>query len=181
MQSGTGGFINPQKVIDQINLKPGMKAADFGCGHGYFTLPVAKVLGQEGKVYAVDVLLEALEAVRSRAQLEGRVNIETMRGNLELPGGSSLPDNSMDLVLLHNVLSQSQKKSAIIEEAKRALKPGGTFVLIDWRKDHVCIGPETGWRMTFDEARAMARESGFVFLRVFDAGQYHYGLIFIKP
>ncbi len=181
MTTGTGGFINPQKVINQLGLKQGMKVADFGCGHGYFALPVAKIVGNEGRVYAIDVLLEALEAVRSCAQLEGAVNIETVRGNLELPGGSGLPDSSMDLVLLHNVLFQSQKKPAIIREAKRALKLGGAFVLVDWRPDSVSLGPETGWRMSFDEARAMAQEQGFVFNKIFDAGQYHYGLIFIKP
>lgn len=178
---GTGGFINPQKVIDQIGLKQGMRVADFGCGHGYFTLPVAKIVGNEGRVYAIDVLLEALEAVRSCAQLEGAVNIETVRGNLELPGGSGLPDSSMDLILLHNVLFQSQKKPAIIREAKRALKLGGTFVLVDWWPDSVFLGPETGWRVSFDEAMAMAQEQGFVFRQVFDAGEYHYGLMFIKP
>ena len=179
--TGTGGFINPQKVIDQIGLKQGMKIADFGCGHGYFTLPVAKIVGNKGRVYAIDVLLEALEAVRSCAQLEGAVNIETVRGNLELPGGSGLPDSSMDMVLLHNVLFQSQKKPAIIREAKRALKLGGAFVLVDWRPDSVFLGPQNGWRMSFDEARVLAQEQGFVFNKIFDAGEFHYGLMFIKP
>jgi len=179
--SGTGGFINPQKVIDQVGLKEKMIVADFGCGHGYFTLPVAKAVGSEGKVFAIDVLTDALEAVRSRAQLEGAANVETVRGNLEMLGGSGLPDGSMDLVLLHNVLFQSQEKPAIIKEAKRALKIGGTFILVDWRKDNASFGPQGGWRLSFDEARNMAQEEGFVFRQAFDAGEYHYGLIFIKP
>lgn len=181
MEKGTGGFINPQKVVDQIGLEKDMKVADFGCGHGYFTIPAAKIVGNEGKVYAVDILLDALEVVRSRAQLESAVNIETARGNLEIPGGSGLPDNFVDLVLLHNVLFQAQKRSEIIKEAKRALKFGGIFVLIDWQKTKFAIGPQGGWRLSFDEARALAQEEGFVFSRVFDAGEFHYGLMFIKP
>ncbi|MBU2264677.1 class I SAM-dependent methyltransferase, partial [Patescibacteria group bacterium] len=181
METGTGGFINPEKVIAQLNVKPGMKVADFGCGHGYFTLPIAKAIGQEGRVWAIDVLSEALEAVRSRAQLEGVVNIETARGDLEAPNGSKLSDGFVDLVLLHNVLFQSQKKSAIIKEAKRVLKTGGVFVLVDWRKDLITIGPQDGWRLSFDEARALAQEESFVFNKVFEAGEYHYGLMFIKP
>ena len=178
---GTGGFINPQKVIDQLDLKLGMKVADFGCGHAYFTLPVSKAVGKDGKVYAIDVLPEALESVRSRAQLEGAVNIETIRGNLELPSGASLPANSMDLVLLHNVLFQSQKKPAIISEAKRTLKLGGILIVIDWRKEPSVIGAQAGSRLSFDEAKALAQSEGFVFNKVFDAGEYHYGLMFIKP
>jgi len=177
---GTGGFINPQKVIEQIGLKEGAKVADFGCGHGYFTIPVAKLVGKEGKVYAVDILLEALEAVRSRAQLENAPNIETVRGNLEAANGSRLPDNSVDLVLLHNVLFQTQKKLEIIKEARRTLKQGGTFVLIDWKKEVAAIGPRDGGRLSFDEARALGQEAGFVFNRVFDAGRYHFGLVFFK-
>ena len=181
MPTGTGGFINPEKVIGQLGLKPGLAVADFGCGHGYFALPVAKAVGKEGRIFAIDVLSEALEAVRSRAQLEGIANIETIRGNLEAPGGSSLPDVAVDLVLLHNVLFESQKKAAIIKEAKRVLKTGGLFILIDWRKDNPSLGPQAGWRISLDEAKALAQEEGFVFNKVFDVGQYHYGLMFIKP
>ena len=181
LPSGTGGFINPEKIIGQLDIKPGMKVADFGCGHGYFTIPVAKTVGKEGKVYAIDVLSDALEAVRSRARLEGAANIETLRGNLEVLGGSGLPDSAVDLVFLHNVLFQSEKKREIIREAKRALKLGGLFILVDWRKDSACIGPGGGWKISFDEAKAMAQEEGFVFNKVFDAGAYHYGLMFIKP
>ncbi|HRY52878.1 MAG TPA: class I SAM-dependent methyltransferase [Candidatus Portnoybacteria bacterium] len=179
--NGTGGFISPQKVINQIGLKKDMKVADFGCGHGYFTLPVAKIVGQDGKVYAVDILEEALEAVRSSYKLGGLANIETKRGNLETAGGSGLADGSVDLVLLHNVLFQTQKKSEIIKEAKRVLKLGGVFVLVDWQKNKSSIGPQGGWRLSFDEARNLVQEEGLVFNRVFDAGEYHYGLIFIKP
>ena len=178
---GSGGFINPQKVIDQLDIKPGMKVADFGCGHAYFTLPVSRAVGKDGRVYAIDVLPEALEAVRSRAQLAGAVNIETIRGNLESLAGSGLSENSMDTVLLHNVLFQSEKKPAIIKEAKRVLKSGGIFVLIDWRKETLVIGSPEGWRISLDEAKALTQEEGFVFNKVFDAGEYHYGLIFIKP
>lgn len=129
---GTGGFINPEKIISQLDIKEGTKVADFGCGHGYFTIPAAKRVGQDGQVFAVDVLEEALDAVRSRSRLENLANIETRRGNLEAVNGSGLPNNSMDFVLLHNVLFQSQKKPEILKETKRVLKSGGTLALADW-------------------------------------------------
>ncbi len=187
LPKGTGGFISPEKVIAQLELKPGWQVADFGCGHGYFTLPVAKFIGPEGKVFAVDVLLEALEAVRSRAQLENVVNVETVRGNLELASGSGLPDNSVDLVLLHNVLFQSQKKSDIIKEARRVLKNGGLFALVDWRPastaggaGQAVFGPQEGSRLAPEQAQELAQNEAFAFRRSFDAGQYHFGLMFLK-
>jgi len=179
--NGTGGFVNPDKVLVQLDIKEGMKIADFGCGHGYFAIPIARAVGSEGRVYAIDVLAEALEAVRSRAQLENIVNIETSRGNLETPGGSNLGDSSVDMVLLHNVLFQSQKKSDIIKEARRVLKIGGSFEIIDWQEVRASIGPENGWRLAPEEARRLAESEGFIFAKSFDAGEYHFGLLFRQP
>ncbi len=181
LPKGTGGFLQPQKVLDQLGIKEGMSVADLGCGHGYFTIPAAKMVGKDGKVYAVDVLSDALEAVRSRAQMENVSNIEALRGNLEVLGGSKIADESMDLVLIHSVLFQSQKKSGIIKEIKRVLKPGGMLELADWLSQKGTIGPQEGWRIPADEIQKLVEAEGFSFQRSFDAGEYHYGLIFIKP
>lgn len=184
---GTGGFMNPEKILLQIGLKEGITVADFGCGHGYFTIPAGKIVGGEGKVYAVDVLTECLESIHSRAKLEGVINILTMRGNLEILGGSGIKDGIVDLALLHNVLFQSQKKADIIKESSRVLKSGGSLVVIDWLPivDSVggnsFSGPPGGWRISSEEAKKITQEEGLSFSRSLDVGEYHYGLMFIKP
>jgi len=187
MLSGTGGFINPEKILAQTGIKVGTVVADFGCGHGYFTLPVGRLVGKDGKVFAVDVLIEALEAVRSRSQLEHITNILTCRGNLETAGASKIKEATVDIVLLHNVLSQSRQKPAILKEAARVVKNGGELVLIDWLpSDQIfgsasSFGPENSQRILSEEAKRIAQEEGFIFERSLDAGQYHFGLIFKKP
>ncbi len=181
LQKGTGGFLDPKKVLEQLEVKEGMRVADFGCGHGYFSIPLAKLVGPEGKVYGVDVLTDALEAVRSQAQLAGVLNIETLRGNLEVVGGSKILTESVDMVLIHNVLFQSQKKADIIKEAKRILKTGGQLEITDWLPEKMAIGPQEGRRISFDDVRRLVESEGFLFQRNFDAGEYHYGLIFAKP
>jgi len=183
MLQGAGSLASPEKMLSQIGLKEGITVADFGCGHGFFTIPAGKIIGKEGKIYAIDVLAECLEAVHSRARLEGIVNILTTRGNLEVPGGSGIKDGVADLVLLHNVLFQSQKKADILKEVVRVLKLNGSLVVIDWlpAPDATsAFGPQGGWRLSVEEAKKIAQEEGLAFNRSLDAGEYQYGLVFIK-
>jgi len=177
MIGGTGGFINPEKILEQIVSRPDMLAADLGCGHGYFVIPLAKLLN-EGMVYACDVMEEALQAVRSKAQLENISNIETIRGNLENLGGSGLETSSMDLVILANILHQSQKKDAIIREAARIMKEEGELAIIDWRKE-APLAPKEGWLFALEEAVNLAEAEGFKLSRELEISDgQHFGLVF---
>ena len=108
----------PEAILEKLNIRDNAQAADFGCGNGYFSIPLAKIVNQ-GKVYAIDVIKETLEAVKSKAELEGISNIETIHCNLEVLNGLKLEDNSVDFVLMRNILFQSQKKAEVIREAKR--------------------------------------------------------------
>jgi ubiquinone/menaquinone biosynthesis C-methylase UbiE len=175
---GTGGFLNPQKIIDNLEIKDGLIIADFGCGHGYFSLPLAKKVGQYGKVFALDVLPEALEEVNSRAKLEGIQNIESKRCNLEKEGGSKLPDSSCNMVLVANLLFQTEDDEKVIREAKRVLKPEGKLVFIDWRPD-VSLGPQ-GKRVKPEEIKELLLKENFSFEKELPTDNYHFGLIFKK-
>lgn len=175
-----GGFSNPERIIKELSLPQGARVADFGSGSGYFTLLIAKVIGPEGLVTAVDVLASPLQVVKTRAQDIGLFNIAYVRGNLEIPGSSRLNDNSQDLVLLANILFQSQKKADIIREAKRVLKSGGELVVIDWLP-HAVFGPkEEGWKLSKEEGRAMVEAEGFSYVREIPVSINHWGLIFRK-
>ena len=175
---GTGGFLRPEEIVRQLNIRKDMQVADFGCGAGYFTITLAK-LADQGKVYAFDVLEQALESVRSRAKLQGLFNIETKRCNLELIGSSGLLDNSVDLVLLANILFQSNKKIDIIKEAKRILKKGGEMVIIDWLPNQ-SLGPPKDLIVLPEVVKKMAQDEGLVFKKDFPVDVYHWGIIFTK-
>jgi ubiquinone/menaquinone biosynthesis C-methylase UbiE len=179
LPAGSGGFLNPQKVLDGLEIRPTSTVADFGCGHGYFAIPLAKLVGSEGKVFAVDLLNDCLEEVKERALREGLGNIVIIRGNLEIPGGSKTPDNSCDAVFLANVLFQTQKKKEIMAETRRVLKPDGRMIIIDWEPSSAHLAG-SGWRISPDEIQRLAAELKFSFDRAFSAGEYHYGLIFKK-
>lgn len=175
-----GGFSNPEKIIRDLEVKKDARVADFGSGSGYFTLLLAVIVGPGGVVVAVDVLTNALEVIKSRAQDRGLYNISYIRGNLETEKGSTLSSDSQDMVFLANILFQSQQKDKIMAEAKRVLKSGGQLVIIDWMTNTVFGPKEKGWKLSSDEGKTLAEELGFNFVKDIKVSASHWGLLFRK-
>lgn len=177
---GTGGFLDPDIIVDKFGIREGMHIADFGCGAGYFTVLIAERVGPTGKVYALDIQETALDSVRAKARASGINNVETIRTNLEILGSSSLENDSQDSVMLHNVLFQSQKREEIVGEADRVLKPGGKMVIIEWAKGVDGFGPPDNLRLDPSGIENIAKKAGLVLESKLDTGQFHFGLIFKK-
>ena len=172
------GFLNPNQVLGHLKLKSNMVAADFGSGSGGWVIPLAKIL-QSGSVYAIDILEEPLSALRSKVNLEKIGNVRTIRSNIENENGSTLHNSSVDSVLITNLLFQTRKKKEIFEEAKRILKSGGKILVVDW-KEGSPQGPIEN-RVSEKEVKEIAKNVGFDLEKEFEAGIYHYGLVFRAP
>lgn len=170
-------FLDPEEILNQLEIKDNMLAAEFGCGSGGFTIPLAERLGQ-GLVWAIDILEAPLSVLKSRCISEKINNVKIVRGDLEREKGSTIPDSSLDLVVIPNVLFQSEDKGAIIKEADRTLKDRGVLVVIDWLSD-VGNGPE-GERVSVVGLKEIAQKLELKFEKEIDAGKYHFGLIFRK-
>lgn len=181
MPPGTN-FINPEAVIKELGIKSGMSVADFGCGTGYFSLPLARALGSEGVVYAIDVLESKLESVKSQARISGINNIVFQRANLENSGGSKIRKESLDWVILVNMLFQNNNegKKKIIEEAKRVLKKGGLILVIEWNESNFSFGPEKVLRISQPEMVKIAHEHGLGVIKEVKIGGFHYGVVLSK-
>lgn len=180
--SGTGGFLEPERIVRYFDLEPGDFVADFGAGHGYFTLLVAKIVGDNGKVFAIDIQKPVLEVIKSKARLEHILNIETVWADLERPHGSKLRDDFIDFVIVANILFQTEDKKAVLAEAYRVLRTGKRMALIEWSaQEKTALGPPFNLRIKRETAQAIAEEVGFEFEREFEAGSHHYGLLFQKP
>ena len=170
------GFLNPTETLRQLKLRENMIAADFGCGSGGWVLPLARKL-KEGKVYGIDLLEEPISALKVRANSENLFNIETILADVE--ESLSLRDNSIDLVLMTNLLFEVEDKKKVFLEAKRVLKPKGEILTVDWLPD-APLGPKQG-RISSEEIKKIAEEAGLKLKKEFEAGAYHYGLIFETP
>ena len=177
---GSGGFMNPEKIAEGLEITNGMTVADLGCGAGYFTIPMAKLVKNSGKVYAVDVLTSALETVSSKAKLYGLLNVDPVRANVEVVGGTKISDKSVDVALLANILFQCNDYDSVFGEAKRILKDSGRIVVIDWVPKKVPLGPKFEHCLSEDDVKKIAIKSGLKFIKKINAGNAHYGLLFMK-
>ncbi len=174
-------FLNPEEIVKLLPLKEEMTVADFGCGAGYFSLAIAKAIKPRGRVIALDIWKPSLEALEFRAKLEGLFNIiETKWANLEQEKGSGLPNSSIDLVLISNILFEIEKKDIIITEAKRILKPEGYMVLIEWHPDKI-PNREALFPIKREEALSLCEQNGFKLERELSLGITHYGFLFKLP
>lgn len=174
-------FSDPTANVLQLGLREGMKVGDLGAGSGHYALAAAKVVGTDGKVYAVDVQEDILTRLRSAAQQRGIRNIETVWGNFEKVGGTTLRDHILDAVILSNVLFQLEHRHGALEEIKRILKPGGRLLVADWAGAYGGMGPHPEHVVSERDAEELFITAGFHKVKDFRAGPHHYAIVFTAP
>ncbi len=180
IQSGNE-LIDPAFVLKKAELKPGSRIADLGCGGiGHFILPAAQMVGDSGMAFAVDVQKSVLENVATRARQENITHIKTVWSDLEIEGATKIKVESLDIALLINVLFQSDNKKAMIKEALRLLKKGGTLLIIDWLPESASFGPEPARRVNQAELQTTCESLGLKLAEEFEPGMYHFGLVYKK-
>ncbi len=174
-------LLDIDKVISRLDLEPRQKVAELGCGkYGFFTFPLAKIVGKYGLVYAVDIIKDYLTDIDSRAREDNLDQIKTVWSNLEIYKGTKIETSSLDFALLINVLHQSDKPLSILEEAKRMLKTKAKLLIIDWDQVDTPIGPALENRIKLNLLKQEALKLGFEVEETFKAGSEHYGLILRK-
>lgn len=174
-------FANPQQNVLQIGLKEGMKVGDLGTGSGHYALSAAPIIGEAGRVYAIDIQEDVLRTLKGEAQSRGLTNLETVWGDLEKPGGTKLRDHALDAVMLSNTLFQLVHKDVALAEIKRILKPGGRLLVVDWAGGYDGMGPHNEHVVTEYVAEELFIGAGFHKVKGFRAGPHHYSILFTAP
>ncbi len=119
-------------MLAALHVKPGDVVCDLGCGNGFYTLKLAKLVGDKGKVIAVDIQREMLELLKDRAAEEKVTNIETVLGTVVDP---KLPANSIDLLLLVDVYHEFSNPEEMLAAIRKSLKPTGRIALAEFRAE----------------------------------------------
>ncbi|OGF83023.1 hypothetical protein A3B18_02405 [Candidatus Giovannonibacteria bacterium RIFCSPLOWO2_01_FULL_46_13] len=174
-------FVEPESIVKILDILPGMKVADFGAGAGFYSIPIAKRVGAAGKVYALDIRKEIMDIIRSKAREARLFNVETLRADLDQKEGSHLKENTVDMVMISNILFQVENRKNLAEEAFRILKPAGRATLVEWDEEKKSFGPPLVHRVNRQEAEDLFLKTGFSFEKELNVGENHYGLIFKKP
>lgn len=147
----------PDAVVRALALAPGAVACDVGAGSGYFATRLAAAVGAGGLVYAVDVEPRILSVLRDRLAKSTARNVIPV---LALADDPLLPDASCDLVLIVNTLHHFPEPAAYLERLRRALKPAGRLVNIDFHARETPVGPPLAMRVAREAFLELAAKAG---------------------
>ena len=171
-------FFDAQTILEQMQLTSGLEnVVDLGCGYGTFTIPAAQMIS--GKVHAIDMEPNMIDGLQHKTDQLNIKNVDLYLRDF-IAEGSGLPDNSIDYVMLFNILHHS-KPQQILDEIYRMLKPGAKAGIIHWRRDiPTPRGPQLDIRPTPGQCKQWAEESGFSNLKELILKPYHFGIIIQK-
>ncbi len=164
---------NPERVLKDLEIKPGYTIGDIGSGGGYYTLRLARLARSSGRVYAVDIEQESLDFIRKEAEaahLEQQVVL--VRGDEK---NSNLPKESFDLLFLRNSFHHIKNRVEYFKNLKRCLKPEGRVAIIDHKKGS-SFGPGIGHGTSEGEIERVMLEAGFTLVKSCDylSGQWFF-------
>jgi ubiquinone/menaquinone biosynthesis C-methylase UbiE len=108
-------------ILKEVGIKPGFHVLDYGCGPGSYIVPLARLLGESGKIYALDIHPLAIQKVKDIASKKQLANVETILSDCQ----TGLSDNTLDAVLLYDIFHHLSDPDGVLKEIHRVLKPDG--------------------------------------------------------
>lgn len=148
----------PSKAIALLALKPGATVADVGAGSGFMSEKLSRAVGPSGRVYAVDIQPEMIALIDARVKNEGLTNVTTVLGE---PDDPKLPDGTLDLELMVDVYHELQHPQIVLRRLRKALRPDGRLVLLEYRKEDPAIPIRPEHKMSVADAKAELEAEGF--------------------
>ena len=164
-----GAFVGPGRLIERLDTAPGMRVLDAGCGPGRLTIPLARAVGPDGEVVALDGQPEMLGKLERRIADEGITNVRLLRAGL---GEGALREGGFDRVVLAMVLGEVRDRRKAVRELYAALEPGGVLSVTEIFGDPDYRRPST--------VRREVEGAGFRLVRRF-GGFPAYTLNFQRP
>ncbi len=164
-------------LLTNLGIKPGMTVGDIGCGNGFYSLKMAQLVGDTGKVLAVDIQKEMLELLDDRASEAGIKNIELIQGKIYDP---KLPVGKLDLLLLVDVYHEFSHPEQMLNAMRKSLKPDGVIVMLEYREEDPEVPIKPLHKMSKKQVRKELEPNGFKLVREFDRLPWQHMMFFGK-
>ena len=161
----------------QLKLTEGMNVCDLGCGNGYWTLPMARDVGKDGKVYAVDIQREMLQKLRQRSSKYKLGNIEPVLGKVDDP---NLPANKMDLVLMVDVYHEFSHPESMLWGIRRSLNSKGVVALLEYREEDPSVPIKPLHKMSKRQIMKEYGANGFKLVREYNKLPWQHLMFFAR-
>ena len=164
-----------ETMLAELGLETGMTVCDMGCGNGFYTLPMAKLVAPAGRVLAVDIQSEMLSLLKARAEREGVPNIEPVLGT---PVDPQLPEGEVDLILLVDVYHEFSHPEPMLAAMRRSLSREGRIVLVEFRLEDPDVPIKLLHKMSKAQIRRELEANGFALVREFDGLPWQHMMFF---
>jgi SAM-dependent methyltransferase len=173
---------DPSSLLHALGVRADMTALDLCCGDGYFTAPLARIVG--GRVYALDFDPGMIARARGEAALQGVSVLQWITADAR--DVAALIPEPVDFVLLANTFHGVPDKPALARAVAAVLRPAGLFAVVNWhprpREETTVLGvkrgPPTELRMSPASVRDAVEPAGFNLSRLVELPPYHYGAVF---
>jgi ubiquinone/menaquinone biosynthesis C-methylase UbiE len=174
-------LIDSAKLFHELDLKKGITFLDLACGWGTYALAVSEIIGQDGRVVAVDLWEEGILSLKGKALAKGIQNITALVNDAShhLPIEHASVDVCLMATVLHDFVGDHIEQK-VIKEIVRVIKPKGTLSVLEYKKTDGPPGPPKPVRLSPQEVDKILSPYGFKQQRVTEVGPNHYLQIFIK-
>ncbi len=164
------------EIMYRMRIRKGDVVADIGAGSGYFTIPLARKVGAEGRVYAEDIQKEMTDYISQKVKKLQLRNIRIILGKVENP---LIPNNSLNHAFIANTYHELERPLLLLNNIRKDLRSHGKLTIIDWDPTKsVTFGPPIEAKVPVDTVIKEAEQAGFRLMEKHDFMPYHYFLIF---
>ncbi|HBB75992.1 MAG TPA: SAM-dependent methyltransferase [Planctomycetaceae bacterium] len=165
-----------RQLLEALEIRPGQTICDLGCGNGFYTVELARRVGPEGIVYAVDIQPEMLRMLARLAAEQGLGNIRPILGTVIDP---RVPPDTCDLVLCVDVYHEFSHPEQMLARIRASLSAGGRLVLAEFRGEDPAVPIKPLHKMTKAQIRSELEPAGFAVVREFDQLPWQH-LVFLE-